>query len=124
MIKNLNVQPQQTTTNQPVTVFANIANSGDEAGSYTATLKINGQVEETRTGKIGGHIAIPLQFVTTKDKPGTYTVDINGQQASFTVIGKNENTDISRTLFLSGFFICAFGVIVILGLLIRRKLTD
>jgi predicted outer membrane repeat protein len=123
-VKYLNVQPPQATANQPVTVYANIANSGDEAGNYTAILKINGQIEETRTGKIGGHIAVPLQFITYKDKPGTYNVDINGQQTSFMIVGKSEDTDVSRMVLLSGFFTCAIGVIVVLGLLIRRKLTD
>jgi hypothetical protein len=85
--KNTWVQPQQVVVNQPVTIFANMSNSGDLQGSYIATLKINDQIEAARTGSVPGNAAVPIQFTVTKSQPGNYTVDINGRQAYFTVVG-------------------------------------
>jgi hypothetical protein len=122
-VKYLNVRPQQAQANQPVTIFANIANSGDEAGSYTAILKVNGQVEETRTGRIGGRAAVPLKFEVLRDKPGTYNVDINGQSTYFTITDEQSRTDSSKTIPLIGFFLCSIGIIVVSALLLRRMRT-
>jgi hypothetical protein len=66
---------------------------------------------------------VPLKFEVLRDKPGTYNVDINGLQASFTIVGASNSADTSRTIPLIGFFLCAIGVIVVLALLIQRRLT-
>jgi parallel beta-helix repeat protein len=121
-VKYLNAQPQQAQVNQPVTIYANITNSGDEIGNYTATLKINGQVEETRTGRVSSHAAVPLKFEVIRDEPGIYTVDINGQQTSFTVLGSSKSIDTSRTILL----ICLIGfsvamIIAVATLVMRRR---
>jgi glyoxylase-like metal-dependent hydrolase (beta-lactamase superfamily II) len=120
-VKYLNVQPLQTKVNQPITVYANMTNSGDESGNFTATLKINGVAEQTIAGKVGGHAAVPLNFEVIKNKPGTYNVDINGQQVYFTVIAPESGVDISRYISIIGFFVCLLGVIVVSCLLIRRR---
>ncbi len=121
-VKYLNVQPQQAQANQPVTVYANITNSGDESGSYSATLKVNGQVEETRLGKVGGHAAVPLMFMVSREKPGSYSVDVNGQQASFIIIDDGGNKPApTKDWAIIGFVICAIGVVVVSVLLIQRR---
>jgi hypothetical protein len=121
---NLNVQSQTAQVNQPVTATANMANRGETTGNYTATLKINGEVEQIKTGKISGNSAVPLEFTIYRDKPGQYLVDINGQQASFTIVGTNKGTDSSRTIPLIGFFLCSIGVIVVSVLIVKRHRTQ
>jgi hypothetical protein len=124
-VKYLTVQPQQALANQPITVYFNIANSGDEAGSYKATLKINGQVEETRTGRVGSHAAVPLKFEVLKDKPGTYSLDINGQQSSFTILDDVGNkVKPTKDWAILGFIVCAMGVLVVSVLLIQRRRSE
>ena len=114
-VKYLNVQPKQTRANQPVTIYANIANSGDESDNYVATLKINGHIEETRTGRVGSHAAVPLKFEILKDTPGTYNVDINGQQDYFIITVDNENKTIPIKYWVFfGFIIAAILVAVVL----------
>lgn len=81
------VQPGQVTAGQPVTIMANVRNSGDRNGKYAASLIINGQVETTKEFYVPGNGAVPVEFTVVKDKPGTYTVDIGGQKAYFTVVG-------------------------------------
>lgn len=99
-----------------------MASGGDEAGSHTATLKINGQVEEMRTGKLGGHAAVPLQFIVSTGKPGSYQVDVNGQQASFIIVDNGGNKPRpTKAWGLIGFVLCAIGVIVVSLLLVLMR---
>jgi hypothetical protein len=116
----------QTTAlaNQPVTIVANMANSGDTAGNYTATLKIDGQVEQVRTGKVSSHSAVPVEFTVYRDKPGQYMVDLNGQTASFTILGKQGGLDISKYIPITGFILCLLGVIVVSVMLWQRRRTQ
>jgi hypothetical protein len=86
-IQYVSVNPQQTSAGQPVTIATNVINTGDQAGNYNVTLKINGQAEQTRMGSIGPQGTQPLKFTVTKAQPGTYAVDIGGQRGSFVVLG-------------------------------------
>jgi hypothetical protein len=70
---------------QPVTIYARVMNTGDIPGGYTATLKINGIIEQTKIGTIKPQVAEPLEFTVIKDNPGTYQVEINGLKTSFTI---------------------------------------
>jgi hypothetical protein len=120
-VKYLNVQPQQTRANHPVTIYASITNSGDDSGHYTATLQINGKVEEIKTGTVGSHAAVPLKFEIIEDEPGTYLVDINGQQSYFTIIDKQGSIDTAKILTITGFILGIIGIITISALLLRRR---
>jgi hypothetical protein len=122
-VKYLNVQPQQVAINQPVTVYASVANIGDAAGTYAATLKVNGVIEQTRLCTVGAHGAQPVQFTVTKDKPGTYTVDINNQISSFTIATRAGQADSSNTqnLLLVMLGIMILGCITLTALIIKRR---
>ncbi|MCK4723209.1 MAG: choice-of-anchor D domain-containing protein [Dehalococcoidia bacterium] len=86
-LQYLAVNPQQTYAGQPVTITTNVSNTGGSTGQYTVTLIINGQVEETRLVSVGAQSALPVKFTVTRDVPGTYTVTIGSQQASFVILG-------------------------------------
>ncbi len=86
-VRYLSVSPQQTSANQPVTISTNVVNTGDEAGNYNVALKINGQVEQSKTVSVGPQGTQPVKLTVTKAQPGTYTVDIGGQKGSFVVLG-------------------------------------
>jgi hypothetical protein len=86
-VQYLSVSPQQTTAGQPVTITTNVVNTGYEAGNYNVTLKINGQVEQSRMVSVGPQGTQPVKFTITKTQPGTYTVSIDAQKRSFTVTG-------------------------------------
>ena len=120
-VKYLNVQPRQAQSNQPIIVYANIANGGDEVGTYKATLKINDVPEQVKEGKVGGHSAVPLKFEVLRSEPGTYLVDVNDQQSYFTIAGEKRGVVSSRTIYLTGFIVCAIGIVVVSVLLIQRR---
>ena len=91
-LQYLAVNPQQTYAGQPVTITTNVSNTGGTTGQYTVTLMINGQVEESRLVSVGAQSALPVKFTVTRDVPGTYTVTIGTQQASFVIIGSGGAT--------------------------------
>jgi hypothetical protein len=90
-VQFVTVNPKQVTANQPVTIATNVVNSGDETGNYSVSLKINGQVEQTRMVSVGPQASQPIKFTVTKDQPGTYSIDIGGQKGSFIIPGKSSN---------------------------------
>ena len=120
-VNSLNIVPGTANINEPVTIYANVANRGDISTYYTLDLKINGQVEQTRSSNIGEHTAHQLVFTVYKDEPGTYLVDFEGQQAYFNVTDAQGN-DIS----LHGYCLIILAVLAVLAilltvLLIRRR---
>jgi len=126
-ILKVTVQPQQAIVNQPVTIYANVVNRGDTPGTYSAQLKIDGQVVQTRSGGIGGNIGIPLKFTVSKDQSGTYRVDVNGQKSCFIVVDSAESktgSPLNPSFFaylLVGFLVVAM---LVLGVLALRRLAS
>ena len=120
-LKYLNINPQQAYANEPVGILTNVVNEGGTTGSYTVTLKIDGQVEQTKTVTVGPHVAHPVTFSVYKSQPGTYDVDISGQRGSFTIIGSG-SSGVSDGLVAG---IATFVLLTLSGLLVilvRRRL--
>ena len=86
-LNGITVSSSETQPGQPVTVLANLVNNGASTGSYNVALRINGKVEQQRTVEVSPGTAYPVKFTVTKSEPGTYDVAIEGQKASFTVLG-------------------------------------
>jgi hypothetical protein len=118
------VQTSQVIAGQSVTIFANVANRGDADGDYTAKLSINGQEESAKRLMVPANKAIPIEFTVAKSEAGTYVVDVDGQKTFFVVTGSAKNTDISNSIPLIGFIICAVAIIAVLALILRRYITS
>jgi len=84
-ITGLDITPQQVPPGQPVTVSAQVTNTGDSEGSYTVNLTVNGQVEQTKTVTLAPEAMEPVTFTVTKETPGSYTVSIGDLTEEFTV---------------------------------------
>ena len=81
----LNISPREVDIGETVTISVLVTNIGEEEGSYTVTLKINGVVEQTREVTLAGGASQTVTFTTTKDEAGIYSVDVDGLIGSFTV---------------------------------------
>jgi len=87
MVANgLLVDPQQVLPGQEVRVSANICNSGEEKGSLTASLAVNGVAEQSQSVGVSGGSCKQVVFTTAKAVPGTYQVSVNGMTGQFTVL--------------------------------------
>jgi hypothetical protein len=115
-------QPTQVIAGQPVKILANVANRGEASGTLTANLTINGTVEESRRLIIGGNTGRAVEFTVARDKPGIYTLDVNGQKAYFTVMSPD---GISTGKVISYIILGVMGLaILVLGIaIIRRHLS-
>jgi len=94
-LQYLSINPQQAGANQPITITTNLVNTGDEAGNYNVTLKINGQVEQSRMVSVGPQGTQPVKFTVTKAQPGTYNIDILGKNGSFTILNAGSSASSS-----------------------------
>jgi len=83
------ITPGEVLAGQPVTVAVNVVNPCEGTGDYSVALRVNGRVEESRMVSVGGNTAAPTRFTIVRNEPGTYTVDIGDQKASFTVLSSS-----------------------------------
>ncbi|MBC8275708.1 MAG: Ig-like domain repeat protein [Chloroflexi bacterium] len=131
LVLMLNLQPQQTTSNQPVTILANVFNQDYAEGSYSFELKVNGEVEQTRSGNIDRQAAILLEFEVVKSEPGTYTVEINGHKSFFTIVEKASLEETSNprhsmsgaliAIIVAGSLVTAFLIYLLIIYIGRRR---
>jgi len=121
--KFLSINPSQTVANQPVTITTNVVNSGSQTGSTRIALKINGQIEQTKLVTVGPGGSRPVKFTVTKAEPGTYTVIIGNQRASFLVAedtaGGTSVDGGTIVMILLGFLVVAIFIVVMLSF--RRR---
>jgi hypothetical protein len=102
----------------PVTVTANVANTGAVNGNASIKVYVNGQVESTRGVTVNSGSSTPVTFSVTRDEPGTYSVYVGGTNAgSFTV---DALADPNLILIVSGALIL-FAFVVGIIFIIRRR---
>jgi hypothetical protein len=122
-VQYLSINPEQATTNQPVTITTNVVNTGDDAGNLNIVLKINGQVEQSRMVSVGRQGTQPVKFTVTKAQPGTYAVDIAGQKGSFVILGAGGKAGSPASGGLIAIIILGVLVLTVVGLVLRRRLA-
>ncbi len=112
----LRAQPAKVSANQPVIVMGNVCNRGDAECDYTATLKINGEIDQEKKGNLPANKAVPIQFEIRRWEPGVYQVDLNGQLTYFTVesIESGKNTSHIKNSILAGILLLMGGCCVII----------
>jgi hypothetical protein len=123
-IQYLSINPKQASANQPVTISTNVVNTGDNAVNYNVALIINGKTEQTRMVSVGPQTTQPVKFTVTKSQPGTYAIDVGGQNGSFTILGTHSSTT-SKGASSAVIVMLAFGALILIAvvavLLTRRQ---
>jgi len=121
-VKNVWVQQQSVAAGQPLVIYASLSNSGDIEGAYTADLKIDGQVETSRTATVQPNAGSTIQFTVSRSEPGNYIIDIDGKQAYFTVTGQpGASAPSSNVLAIAVFAMFLVGIVAVSVLLVRRS---
>lgn len=80
------IDPVQVLPGQQITVSANICNNGEERGSHTATLSVNGVAEQSQSIAVSGGSCQTVVFAVSRAVPGTYQVSVDGMQGQFSVL--------------------------------------
>jgi len=86
-VSYLNISSTQVLPNGEVIVSANVCNQGEEDGTKTATLMVNGNAEQSQTVGVSGGSCKLVVFKVSRTVPGTYQVSIDGMQGQFSVLG-------------------------------------
>jgi len=85
-LSSFTISPDKVTLGESVIISVEVNNTGEEAGSYTVTLKIDGVVEASKDITINAGDSQKVSFTTVRDLPGGYTVDVNGLSGAFEVV--------------------------------------
>jgi len=80
----LSVYPPEAEIGETVTVSVLVTNSGELEGVYGLTLELNGTLAETRELTLAGG-SQQVVFSVAGDEAGSYSVEVNGLEGSFTV---------------------------------------
>jgi len=85
-VSYLNIDPAQVLPNQEVTISANICNNGEERGTKTVSLMVNGEAVASQSVGVSGGSCQQVAFKTSRAVPGTYQVAIDGMTGEFSVL--------------------------------------
>jgi uncharacterized membrane protein len=84
-VSGLVVSPTEVEVGEEVTISATVTNTGEGEGSYTVVLKINEVAEDDETVLLAGGASTTVEFQVTKEDAGTYSVEVDGLDSTFTV---------------------------------------
>ncbi len=122
-LTKLSVSPESVKPGKNVTVTAEIANSSDDSGSYTVTLMVDNAEQAEKDIELGPWEVEKVTFQVARENPGSYTVNVNGSEAAFTVTDAGIPASSSRTWAIIGVAICAALIILLSIILVRRRMA-
>jgi uncharacterized membrane protein len=97
-ISEFDVTPSEVEAGEEVTISVQITNVGGQTGSYTLPLIINQTTEDTETVTLEKGASTTAEFKITKQIPGTYNIEIDGQIYEFTVKAASSNGEPSNLI--------------------------
>ncbi len=84
-LSSLILSPNEVAPGESVTISVQVANTGEVAGNYALTLKIDGMVEASKQITVNAGASQKVTFTVSKDAAKTYSVDINGLSGTLVV---------------------------------------
>jgi hypothetical protein len=99
VLSNLVVSPTSIETGETVTVSVTIANVGEESGSYTAELLMDGSKVDEETVTLVGEASETVTFTGVSGDEGTHTVAVGDLSGSFTVSAPPEEPGLNWALY-------------------------
>ncbi|MGD0856304.1 MAG: choice-of-anchor U domain-containing protein [Dehalococcoidia bacterium] len=80
-VKSASLSATKVTPGTPVTVTADVVNAGTSNGSSNIKVYVNGEVATNQGVTVTSGSSVPLTFTISCNKPGTYTVYVEGKLA-------------------------------------------
>jgi hypothetical protein len=85
MVTDLNISPTEAEVKQRITVSVKVINKGEEKGSYTIDLRVNGVTLDTKTVIVAGGESTIVTFELAKEVAGIYDIEVAGLKGKFLV---------------------------------------
>lgn len=82
---NLAVTPATIMAGEDVTVTVDVENTGEESGSTTVSVELDGVEVDSEMVTLDGGASTTVSFTITSETEGAHTVEVDGESASFTV---------------------------------------
>lgn len=79
-VVSLDILPNPVKAGEETAITISIQNVGDIRDTYTATLVVDGAVGETQDVTLAGGATEQVTFSLSKDSPGSYNIEIGGQE--------------------------------------------
>jgi len=95
------MSPVDVALNAEVNVSVTVRNTGEQSGTYSAELRLDGVIEETKTGTLAGGASTTVTFRVPPQTEGTHTMQVGTQSGSFTVKGQGISTSYIAALLVS-----------------------
>lgn len=83
---SLDITPNPVKVGEETTVRISINNVGEAEGTYAASLVVDGAIEQTEDITLAGGATGSVSFMISKDLPGSYDIEIGGQEGILRVI--------------------------------------
>jgi hypothetical protein len=84
-VVSLDITPQVSFAGDAITITADVQNTGQRDGSYSAVLNVDGVISETQTITLLPGASQKVVFSLAKDKAGTYQVSVGKLSASLNI---------------------------------------
>lgn len=118
MVSDISISPSKVNIGETVNISVLVTNAGSHTASCTITLKINGVEESTKEETLDAGTSKEVTFTTVKNIAGSYLVDVNGLNDSFTV---EEAASTSIKWPVIGGVIAAILIIVLLVIILKAR---
>ncbi len=86
IFSDFKITPLELKPGELATVHVILANTGGSTGQYKVILKINGTEAENREFTLAANSNKAVNFELTRNSPGEYSVDLNGNTGRFLVV--------------------------------------
>jgi hypothetical protein len=118
-VRSASLSATKVAPGTPITVTADVANTGTVNGSSSIKVYVNGELENSQGITVNSGSSTPVTFTVSRNEPGTYSVYVGGAQAgSFTV---DQFADPNIILYVSCALLVFAFVIGTLFILRRRQ---
>jgi hypothetical protein len=84
-VNDLKIIPRQVKPGEIVNVFAEVTNNDPTTTTFSLVLKVKGIVEAVKEITLEPGQSQKVAFVTLRNKPGVYDIELEGLKGSFTV---------------------------------------
>jgi hypothetical protein len=98
-VTDLTINPSTAMASEVVKISVEVTNVGEESGTYTVNLKIDGTTRDTKDVTVAGQATDIVEFEVTETNAGTHNVEVGGLTESFTVeapVDASDKIDLRR----------------------------
>jgi hypothetical protein len=92
IFSNLGIAPSEAWPNTIVRVTVDVKNYGEQTGTSSLSISINGQVQDTKMIQVNGGASITEAFTITAGPVGQYSVKVNILAGTLTVVKSGYHT--------------------------------